>query len=47
MRGRPWLAVAGLLLLLAVAGCTDTAAGSDSDKRGVFYGGISGGHTRP
>jgi hypothetical protein len=39
-------AVIGLLLLLA-AGCADNDAGSDSDKRGVLYGGISAGGTRP
>jgi hypothetical protein len=43
----PWLALIGLLLSLAVAGCADTSAGSDNDKRGVFYGGVTGGHTWP
>lgn len=45
--GRRWFAFAGLLLLLAVAGCADATAESDSDKRGVFYGGLSGGHAWP
>ena len=43
----PWLAIAGLLLSLLVAGCADTGASSDNDKRGGFYGGIIGGGTRP
>jgi hypothetical protein len=45
MRGRFWLAVIGMLFSLAATGCADTGAASDSDKRGVFYGGVSGGHT--
>ena len=44
---RPWfrLAVIGILLLLVGGGCSDTGASSDNDKRGVFYGGVSGGRT--
>jgi hypothetical protein len=44
---RPWLLVIGLLFLLLPTGCTDTGAAPDNDKRGVFYGGVSGGGTRP
>ena len=40
-------AVIGLLLVLLMAGCADTGSTSDNDKRGVFYGGITGGATRP
>ena len=47
MTARLWLAFIGLLLSLAVTGCADTGAASDNDKRGVFYGGISGGRTWP
>ena len=39
--------VLGLLLLLTAAGCADTGANSDNDKRGVIYGGVSAGGTRP
>jgi hypothetical protein len=46
-RSRSWLALIGLVLSLAIAGCADTGATSDNDKRGVFYGGVSGGHTWP
>jgi len=34
-----------LLLALSAAGCVDNPAPSDSDQRGGFYGGISGGGT--
>jgi hypothetical protein len=37
---------AGLLLTLLSA-CADSGAASDNDKRPVFYGGVSGGHTGP
>ena len=47
MRTRWWFAVAGLLLALWGAGCTDTGTASDNDKRPVFYGGVTGGHTSP
>jgi hypothetical protein len=46
-RTMPLIAVLGLLLSLLVAGCADTGAASDNDRRGVFYGGISGGGSRP
>jgi hypothetical protein len=47
MRIRRGFAVIGLLLALSAAGCADTGAASDNDKRGVFYGGVSAGGTRP
>ena len=40
-------AVIGFLLALLTAGCADTGGTSDNDKRGVFYGGVSAGGTRP
>ena len=36
-----------LLACLILAGCADSAASSDDDRRGGFYGGVSGGVTRP
>lgn len=47
MGARLWFALIGVFLSLAIAGCADTGGASDNDKRGVFYGGISGGHTWP
>ena len=47
MRTKRGFAVMGLLLVLLTAGCADTGANSDNDKRGVFYGGVSAGGTRP
>jgi hypothetical protein len=47
MRTRRGFAVIGLLLALLTAGCADTGATSDDDKRGVFYGGVSAGGARP
>jgi hypothetical protein len=47
MTRKRWFAVIGLVLALSAAGCADTGAASDNDKRGVFYGGVSGGHTWP
>jgi len=47
MGARFWFALIGMVLSLAMGGCADTSAASDNDKRGVFYGGVSGGHTWP
>ena len=47
MRRKRGFAVVGLLLALLTAGCADTGSTSDNDKRGVFYGGVTGGGTRP
>jgi hypothetical protein len=47
MKRRYWFSVLGLMLSLLAAGCADPAATSDNDKRGVFYGGVSAGGTRP
>jgi hypothetical protein len=46
-RTMPPIAAIWLFLSLLLAGCADTGAASDNDKRGVFYGGISGGGSRP
>ena len=46
MRAR-WPILLMLLLTLSAAGCADNAAPSDSDKRGGFYSGVSGGGTWP
>jgi hypothetical protein len=45
MRPTRWFLVIGLLLSLSVAGCAADGGGSDTDKRGGFYGGITGGGT--
>ncbi len=47
MKPRYWFSVIGLMLSLLAAGCADPGAASDNDKRGVFYGGVSAGGTRP
>jgi hypothetical protein len=47
MKRRHWVSVVALMLALLTAGCADTGATSDNDKRGVFYGGVSAGGTRP
>ena len=47
MGTRFWLALIGLLLSIAAAGCAATDAASDNDKRGVLYGGVSAGGARP
>jgi len=41
------LAVLGLLLCLLTSGCADSGSSSDNDKRGGFYGGVSGGGSWP
>ena len=47
MKRRHWFSVMALMLSLVAAGCADSGAASDNDKRGVFYGGVSAGGTRP
>ncbi len=47
MKKRYWFSVMALMLSLVAAGCADPGAASDNDKRGVFYGGVSAGGTRP
>jgi len=43
-----WFAVIAVLLAVLAAGCTDRGgASSDNDRHPVFYGGVSGGGTRP
>ncbi len=44
MRIASRLALLGLLLL---AGCTTGGTASDNDKPGSFYGGVTGGGSRP
>ncbi len=45
MKLRSWLAVIGFLLLLA--GCAANSGTSDNDRNSGFYGGITGGGSRP
>jgi len=47
MKRRRWFSVMALMLSLLAAGCADSGATSDNDKRGVFYGSVSAGGTRP
>jgi hypothetical protein len=47
MRAMFRLGLIGLFLSLVLAGCADSGTGSDNDKRGVFYGGVTGGHAWP
>ena len=47
MKRGHWFSAMGLMLSLLAAGCADAGATSDNDKRGVFYGGVSAGGTRP
>jgi hypothetical protein len=48
MTTRCWFAVIAVLFAVLAAGCTDSGgAGSDNDRQPVFYGGVSGGGTRP
>jgi hypothetical protein len=47
MKRRHWFSVMALMLSLVAAGCADSGAASDNDERGVFYGGVSAGGTRP
>jgi hypothetical protein len=42
-----WPYLFGLLLALLTAGCAANGSVSDNDRRGGFYGGISGGGTWP
>src|SRR3981081_2821779 len=47
MRTATLIAVLVMLLSLLVAGWAGTGVASDNDRRAVFYGGISGGGSRP
>jgi hypothetical protein len=47
MKRGHWFSAMGLMLSLLATGCADAGATSDNDKRGVFYGGVSAGGTRP
>lgn len=41
-------AMLALFCLVVLAGCAARDSGSDDDnRRGTFYGGVSGGFTRP
>jgi hypothetical protein len=44
---KPALLALALLACLAAAGCAQRDSGTDDDRRGGFYGGVSGGVTRP
>jgi hypothetical protein len=47
MKKRFWFSVIALMLSLTAVGCADPGSASDNGKRGVFYGGVSAGGTRP
>ena len=47
MKRKCWFYVIGLVLSLTAVGCAGPDTASDNDKRGVFYGGVSAGGTRP
>ncbi|MBO0739445.1 MAG: hypothetical protein J2P48_23395 [Alphaproteobacteria bacterium] len=47
MGTRLWLSGVMLVLTLLAAGCADSGAASDNDKRPVFYGGVSSGVSLP
>ena len=47
MTSSGWFALLALLLSIAAASCAAPNTGSDNDKRGVFYGGVSAGGARP
>lgn len=47
IRFAPGWRVVGLIGLLLLTGCTAPGSGSDDDRRGSFYGGLSGGLSRP
>jgi hypothetical protein len=42
-----WPLLLGLLVLLLAPACADNGSASDNDRRGGFYGGISGGGSWP
>ncbi|HEX6440998.1 MAG TPA: hypothetical protein VF007_02350 [Stellaceae bacterium] len=43
---RKFLVAMLLVALVGVAGCTQSGRGSDQERQGGFYGGVSGGVTR-
>jgi hypothetical protein len=45
--GRRCIIVLGLLACIAVAGCAPRESSVDDNRQGGFYGGVSGGMTRP
>jgi hypothetical protein len=47
MKPRLWPAIIGLLLSLLIASCGVSGNSSDNDKQGGFYGGVTGGGSRP
>lgn len=47
MPTRFWLALIGLFLTFSAAGCADRGTATDDDRRGVFYGGVTAGGSRP
>jgi len=47
MKKRRWFALFGFLVAASLAGCAGPGGASDDDRRPVFYGGVTGGHTSP
>jgi hypothetical protein len=47
MRKRSWFALLGVLVAVLLVGCAGPGGTSDDDRRPVFYGGVTGGHTSP
>ena len=41
------LRIATLVLVLALAACAQRDTSDEGDRRGTFYGGVSGGWTHP
>jgi len=46
-RPTPRLLAVAVLLCLAVTGCAPRESSADDNRPGGFYGGVSGGMTRP
>ena len=44
---RRCIIVLGVLACLIIAGCTPRESAVDDNRQGSFYGGVSGGVTRP
>lgn len=42
-----WPALIGLLFSMVAVACANNEPAADNDKRGGFYGGVTGGGVRP